>query len=185
MLPTAFIPFFAASMGAAGALIGLLFIAISIAPERTVGKTAPPERAALAGNAFTALTNVFFISFVGLIPRATVGPVTVTLGILSCVATIRLTINLLWTSEGRKSLTPTRLVRRMSLVAASLVIYGLEIWQGGQMVWAGVRTNDAFANITILIVLVYGLALMRMWSLLGARKDSFFAWFNILNDLDQ
>jgi membrane associated rhomboid family serine protease len=64
MLPAAYIPFFAASIGASGALIGLLFIAISIAPERTVGTMATPERAAVAGAAFTARSNVFFIALV-------------------------------------------------------------------------------------------------------------------------
>jgi hypothetical protein len=184
MLPSAFIPFFAASVGVSGALIGLLFIAISIAPERTVGKAAPLERAAVAGNAFTALTNVFFISFVGLIPLNTVGPVTVMLGILSCIATVRLTVGLLQNSgDHHMRLTLTQLVRRMSLGVGSLLIYGLEIWQGAQVIVVGGRAAEAVAGIAFLIVCVYGLALMRMWSLLGARKESLLAWFSILNDL--
>lgn len=183
MLPAAYIPFFAASMGAAGALIGLLFIAISIAPERTVGDTAAPVRAALAGNGFTALTDVFFISFVGLIPKPTIGPVLILVGTLSCVSTLRLAINLLRGRNGKR-LSPMQFVRRTSLVATSLLIYGLQVWQGAQMVRASHLTSDAFAIVTILIILVYGLALVRMWALLGARRDSMFAWLSVLNDLD-
>lgn len=184
MLPAAYIPFFTASMGAAGALIGLLFIAISIAPERTVGKAAPPERVALAGNAFTALTNVFFVSLVALIPLATVGAVLILMGVLSCVATIRLAVNLL-TGAGRggRRLSPLQIVRRLSLVLASLVIYGLQIWQGAQIT-AGAHGIAAYSGAAILIVSIYGLALVRMWNLLGARKDSILAWFSVLNDLD-
>ncbi|HZC05125.1 MAG TPA: hypothetical protein VE338_05740 [Ktedonobacterales bacterium] len=186
MLPSAFIPFFAASVGVSGALIGLLFIAISIAPERTVGKAAPPERAAVAGAAFTALTNVFFVSFVGLIPLNTVGPVTIMLGILSCTATVRLTVGLLHSGdEHRTRLTLTQLVRRMSLGVGSLLIYGLEIWQGARVIVVGGRGAETVAGIAFLIVFIYGLALVRMWSLLGARKESLLAWFSILNDLHE
>lgn len=182
MIPTAFAPFFTASVGAAGALIGLLFIAISIAPERTVGKTAAPERAALAGNAFTALTNVFFISLVALIPIAGVGPIVTLMGALSCVATLRLTVSLLRRHADGKRLTLTQLARRMALVVASLVIYGLETWQGAQV--PTTSNADAITVVTFLIVATYGLALARMWSLLGARKDSIFAWLNVLNDIE-
>ena len=185
MLPAAFVPFFAASMGAAGALIGLLFIAISIAPERTVGKAAAPERAALTGNAFTALVNVFFISLVALIPTAGVGPVVGLMGAFSCVATSRLAINLLLRRDDGKRLTLTQLARRLSLIVASLVIYGLEIWQGFQLPTTANVNPDAIIFVAFLIVATYGLALTRMWSLLGARKDSVFAWLNVLNDIEE
>lgn len=42
----------------------------------------------------------------------------------------------------------------------------------------------AFGVAAVQLVGVYGLALLRMWSLMGARKDSLFAWLSVLNDLD-
>jgi hypothetical protein len=39
--------------------------------------------------------------------------------------------------------------------------------------------------VSSLIVATYGIALARMWSLLGARKDSLFAWLNVLNDIEE
>ncbi|HEX8994849.1 MAG TPA: hypothetical protein VF812_02340 [Ktedonobacterales bacterium] len=185
MLPAAYIPFFTGSMGAAGALIGLLFIAVSIAPERTVGKAAAPERAALAGNAFTALTNVFFISLVALIPQATMGAILIVMGTLSCLATVRLAVNLLMGSGAARRLSAPRIMRRSSLALASLTIYALEIWQGAQIVATGTHGGARFSAVAVLIVTVYGLALVRMWNLLGARNDSILAWFSVLNDLDE
>ena len=45
MVPAIFTNFFIASAGAGGALIGLLFVAVSIAPENTIMEGAPVELA--------------------------------------------------------------------------------------------------------------------------------------------
>src|SRR5205823_252942 len=75
MVPAADQPFFAASMGAAAALLGLLFVAVSIAPERTVGAGAPIERQMVAESVFTALINAFFVSMGGASPGIPLGAV--------------------------------------------------------------------------------------------------------------
>src|SRR5436309_3446471 len=49
--------FFLASSGASAALIGLLFVAVSIAPEKVFGSDAEAVRQAQALSAFTALVN--------------------------------------------------------------------------------------------------------------------------------
>jgi len=185
MLPAAYIPFFAASVGASGALIGLLFIAISIAPERTVGKTATPEREAVAGNAFTALSNVFFIGLVALVPEPGLGYALVIVGVSSALATIRLARRL-FAGRGaqRQRLGPLDVARRLALVVASLFIYGTEVWWGMAMLLGAAHHNDPFIATSFLIVGGYGLVLLSMWSLLGARRESVFGWLSVLNDLD-
>lgn len=59
MVPPEFANFFIASAGAGAALVGLLFVAISLAPEQIVTRRAPVERQAVAGSAFTSLVNAF------------------------------------------------------------------------------------------------------------------------------
>ena len=185
MLPAAFVPFFTAGVGAAGALIGLLFIAISIAPERTVGKAASPDRAALAGNAFTALSNVFFISLVALIPLPIFSQGLIALGTFALVATLRLAITLLRSRGKSARMTVSQVIRRLSLVVISLGVYGTEVWQGTQLVVSGQHDAVAFSTPAFLIIATYGLALVRMWSLLGARRDSLLGWLSVLTDLDE
>jgi hypothetical protein len=55
MVPQVFHDYFVASTGAGVALLGLLFVAVSIAPERTVMSTAPVERQAAATSAYVHL----------------------------------------------------------------------------------------------------------------------------------
>jgi hypothetical protein len=68
MVPQELTNFFTVSAGVGATLIGLIFVAVSIAPERTVMEGAPLERQAVAASAFSALCNAFFISFFALLP---------------------------------------------------------------------------------------------------------------------
>src|SRR5215472_14623589 len=79
VVPPEFANFFIASASAGAALVGLLFVAVSIAPEQMVTRRAPMERQAVAGGAFTALINAFFISLAALIPHINFGLVIVPL----------------------------------------------------------------------------------------------------------
>jgi hypothetical protein len=67
VVPPEFANFFIASASAGAALVGLLFVAVSIAPEQIVTHRAPMERQAVAGGAFTALINAFFSSLAALL----------------------------------------------------------------------------------------------------------------------
>ena len=68
MIPESLTNFYLASAGIGATLVGLIFIAVSIAPERTVQANAPIERQAMAASSFTALLNAFFISLGGFDP---------------------------------------------------------------------------------------------------------------------
>ncbi len=122
MVPPEFANFFIASASAGAALVGLLFVAVSIAPEQMVTRRAPMERQAVAGSAFTALMNAFFISLVALIPHFNVGFVIVPFISLCLVTTLIQAWQLLRLRKGWLSL-----LRRTFLVLLSVVLYGLEL----------------------------------------------------------
>jgi hypothetical protein len=73
MVPTTFHDFFLAEAGASGALVGLLFVAISVAPERISGKTALIVEQARASSALTALVAPLTLALVGLLPGGELG----------------------------------------------------------------------------------------------------------------
>jgi hypothetical protein len=77
-----------ASAGAA--LVGLLFVAVSIAPNRTVMRNAPLDRQVLAASTFTAMLNAFFISLVALVPGVNLGIITVIMGAIAFVNSVTL-----------------------------------------------------------------------------------------------
>src|SRR5437762_10203432 len=92
MVPAAFETFFLASSGASAALIGLLFVAVSIAPERVFGSDAEAVRQAQALSAFTALANAFFISMSSLIPHIQIWLVVTIVAIPSAMQTLALLV---------------------------------------------------------------------------------------------
>jgi hypothetical protein len=103
MVPAIFTNFFIASAGAGGALIGLLFVAVSIAPENTIMEGAPVERQASAGSAFTSLLNAFFISLGALIP-INLGEIIIVMSLLGFSSTALYSFNLLRDPKFRHNL---------------------------------------------------------------------------------
>jgi hypothetical protein len=65
--------FFAACASVAGALIGLLFVAISVAPERILGPEASDVHGVRAAATLTAFTNALIVVLFGLIPGFNAG----------------------------------------------------------------------------------------------------------------
>ena len=103
MVPPEFLNFFIASASAGAALVGLLFVAVSIAPEQVVTRRAPVERQAVAGSAFTALLNGFFISLVALIPHFNFGALVVPFSSLSLLNSLFLAWQILRLRKGWSS----------------------------------------------------------------------------------
>jgi hypothetical protein len=177
MVPPEFTTFFVTCAMAAATLIGLLFVAVSIAPEATVMESAPVERQAVAASAFTALVNVFFIAAGAQIPRINIGGLVTLFGGIGLLGTAALLRPLLRTGATR----PNQ-VRRLILVAVSLVMYLSETWQGLLLLR---RPTDIGSLYTLcgLLMGVIGLSLIRAWQLLGVRRYGILSWLNPLQDL--
>jgi hypothetical protein len=175
-----FTSFFLASAGAGAALVGLLFVAVSVNPGRNAGPSAPPERQAVSASAYTALINAFFISLVSLIGADSLGGVAVVIGSLSLVATLRLVADLFPPHVSRWVYA-----RHTGFLAIGVIIYGLQIVYGWQYLSHGDNADYAY-TLAYLVIAAYGVGLTRAWQLLGAKRRSvFFAWFSPLKDLEE
>lgn len=173
MVPAGFQPFLTASVAASAALIGLLFVSISIAPERVFGEKAESGRQAQALSSFTALTNVFFISFASLIPTIPIGPVVTVVAIPAILQTLGL---LVLVSQWRADRT---MRRGLFLFLASLAIYGFEIALGIQL-WVHPSDTRLLTALLELVLGAYAIGLGRAWELLGARRLGWTGWVGVL-----
>lgn len=178
MVPPQFANFFLASAGAGAALVGLLFVAVSIAPEQIVMANAPVDRQAMASSSFTALLNAFFISLGALIP-ANLGGITLVLCLTGLVNSLYLAWSLLKERQQRQNI-----LRRLFLIVASLVIYGYELYCA-ILLLNEPRNLDSLYALTALILAVYGIGLTRAWQLLGARRFGLMNWLSPLHELHQ
>lgn len=161
LVPVTLHDFFVASSGASAALIGLLFVAVSVAPERIFGTAASGDRTYRASSAFFVLGNGFFISLGALLPQVNLGDVLVVAGIIGLLNTTGVVIDL-WQRGLRE------LGRGMWLATGSFAIYAGEGWNGVALL----RRPNAVSVIDIVTYLVlggYAIGLARAWELVGGR----------------
>jgi len=180
VVPSEFANFFIASASAGAALVGLLFVAVSLAPEQMVTHRAPLERQAVTGSAFTALTNAFFISLFALIPHFNIGAGIVPFSSLCLVTSLIQAWHLLRLRKGWQSL-----LRRAFLVVLSVGLYGLELLNGFQLLTAPSQAAQAASVFGLLwcVIGAFGIGLTRAWELLGAQRYGFLGWLSPLRDL--
>jgi hypothetical protein len=177
VVPPEFANFFIASASAGGALVGLLFVAVSIAPEQIVAAQAPVERQAVAGSAFTALINAFFISLFALIPNFNIGFVIMPFSFICLLTSFIQAWRLLRRTNNWQSF-----LRRAFLVIISFALYGLELWNGYQLFTDPSQPGNVYSLISCLLG-AFAIGLIRAWELLGVRRYSLLGWLNPLRDL--
>jgi len=177
MVPATFANFFVASTSAGAALVGLLFVAVSIAPEQTVLEGASLEKRALATSVFTALLNAFFISLAALIPSSNLGWTALVLSLVGLSNTLTLGWNLLSQRSHWRNM-----VRRVFILVVSLALYSFELYYAVQLLRFPGQPYPVFALTSILIG-IYGVGLVRAWELIGVRRYALLGWLNSLRDV--
>ena len=178
MVPEAFNNFFLASAGIGATLVGLIFVAVSIAPEHIVQANAPIERRAMAASSFTALLNAFFISLGALIPGI-IGSLTLVMSALGLTTSSLLAWNLLKERERWQNV-----VRRVFLILVSFIIFGFEFYYAILIIKEPDNVGN-FYTLAALLLAVYGIGLTRAWQLLGARRFGLGGWLSPLRELDE
>jgi hypothetical protein len=179
MVPSEYTNFFVTAATSGGALIGLLFVAISLAPERIVLASAPIESRVVAASTFTALLNAFFISLGALLPNTNLGWFAISFGIIGIFDSL---------NQGRTLLIPwpswQNVLRRTWLTGISLFLYIVELVCSIQLLSS--PTNEAPVSYVALSVLViYIITLIRAWELLGAQRTGLLSWLNPLYDINR
>jgi hypothetical protein len=165
VVPVSYHDFFGGCATVAGALIGLLFVAISVSPEKLAGDRASADHQVKAGAAFSALINTLVIALVALLPGTGLGAASIALASTGLASTIGLII-LLWREHKER----IRLGQVFVLVAL-IVLYGLQLANGTQLDGSA-RDVNAVDNQGVLAIAFFLFAIARAWQLVGARDTS-------------
>ena len=162
MVPLSFHDFFSGCATIAGALIGLLFVAISVSPEKLTGATARTDHQVRAGAAFSALVNTMVIALVALLPGASLGEAGLALAAAGLATTAGLVI-VLYREHGK--------VRRgdATMFLVMLVLYGLQLANAIKLDAAPHDVN-AVNDQGLLAIGFFVFGIARAWQLVGARE---------------
>lgn len=144
----------------AGALIGLLFVAVSVAPDRVSTSTADRRSQVRASSALTSFVNALAISLFALIPGV---------GFDSSVIVIA-TIGLLFVLGSFLALHRDRHDWRLpwsdlAMLTGLLVVYGIELAEGIRMSLDGVSA-DAVSTVAVLVCVCFFIGISRAWELI-------------------
>ncbi len=155
---TSFTAFFTGTATMAGALVGLLFVALSVSPAQLRGVHASLEHQAIASTVFTALTDALFISLIALQPGAGLAYGGVILGGIGLTSSLGLAVRL-WRGRVTRGLSR----RWPYLLGFIIVTYAAQV-----ITALVIRAEGAEANLTAAFVyIMFATGIGRSWELIG------------------
>jgi hypothetical protein len=177
-MPENYREFFVAAAGASGALIGLLFVAVSVFPERARRAATRVEYHTRASTALVVFTNALVLSLTALVPDVDLGWWTVAMSVIVFVfaaATARLIV----TAALRRREHWSSLV----LVGGLLIIAGTEFGTGIRLIADGTDLSSIHVlDYLVIVDVLVGIA--RAWQLVNMRDTGLLASLRVLTHGD-
>jgi hypothetical protein len=161
MTPPLLHDMFVASAGVAGALIGLLFVAISVEHERLTAPDADQVHRVRASAALTSFTNAFVISLFALIPGVGLRWTAFVVSLLGLFFVAGSLLSLRRVSQV-KPVAP----RDALFLVGLIVAFGLQLLFSLQLISRATNVGAA-KGIAILVVVCFLIGIARAWELIG------------------
>ena len=174
MIPETYREFFVAATGASGTLIGLLFVAITVAPERAQNADTRLEFRVRSSAALLLFSNALVLSLAALVPGVALGwwSLACSLGLLAfSFATARTGF-----TEGRRRPGHWRV---LVLAATLMIIVAYEVDAGFRLLHNG-SDLGAIRQLNYVIIADLAVGISRAWQLANMHETGLLTSLRIL-----
>jgi hypothetical protein len=160
--------FFIASSGASAAILGLLIVAVSVVNADDANPTTRELRTVLAGSAFVALVDIFFVSIVVLTGGSVAfGLSSLAMGIIGLLATRRLVPRAKRAGNFARGFR----ARNVNIAFAAISVVSYSVQSGLAVALLADNRSPALQHALVLVIVaLYGSALGRTWVVSGIPR---------------
>jgi hypothetical protein len=156
--PADYHDFFLGSVTLGGALVGLLFVAVSVNPGG-IGERGAPAKRVQATTALAAFLSPLFISLVALLPAGNIGATAIALGSTGAFTMLSL---LLVTLRRHRDVSIWPRISMIVLVAGQFTAYVIQIFLGAHLL-GNSGAGGSLGSLTSLMIVFFAFGVVRTW----------------------
>jgi uncharacterized membrane protein YhaH (DUF805 family) len=175
MVPDDYHEFFIGSITVAGALIGLLFVAISVRPGH-LADTGHVANRVRATSALLAFLDALFVSLVALKPGGSIGGTALGAGLAGAVSMLTLLVAVL--RDGRKA-GWWQFLNMLVLIGGQGYVYVLQAISGGRLL-AGHHVVAQISLQATLMIAFFGFGVFRAWEYVGGPRTGLWGTVDVV-----
>lgn len=165
---------FVAVASAAAALVGLLFVAMSVSPRPADGRPRGVIHQVRSAAALLSFTNALGISLFSLVPGNNAGYPAAAFGVVGTLFTLASVRSILADTAAR-----SRLLGQIALIGGLLAVFVIEIVDGLEL-RANPANHSALDTIGNLMIVSLLLGVARAWEFVGDRDTGIWASIAVL-----